>query len=97
MSFSSIDSSGAPRPCVSAIIIVFNGARYLSEAIESVLGQTFADWELIVADDGSTDNSAAIAREYSNTRPNKIRVVAHPDGANHSVRESGSQYPSRED
>jgi glycosyltransferase involved in cell wall biosynthesis len=85
MSFSSIDSPGASRPCVSAIIIVFNGARYLREAIESILGQTFEDWELIVADDGSSDNSAAIAQEYSNAHPNKIRVIAHLDGANHGM------------
>jgi glycosyltransferase involved in cell wall biosynthesis len=85
MSLSSMASPGASRPSVSAIIIVFNGARYLGEAIESILGQTFADWELIVADDGSSDDSAAIAREYSNAFPNKIRVIAHPDGANHGM------------
>jgi glycosyltransferase involved in cell wall biosynthesis len=85
MSFSSIASTGAARPCVSAIIIVFNGARYLSESIESILAQTFGDWELIVVDDGSSDNSAAIAREYADVHPNKIRVIAHPDGANHGM------------
>jgi hypothetical protein len=85
MSLSSMASPGASRPSVSAIIIVFNGARYLGEAIESILGQTFADWELIVADDGSSDDSAAIAQEYSHAYPNKIRVIAHPDGANHGM------------
>ena len=41
---------------------VFNGERFLAEAIESIRGQTFADFELIIVDDGSTDGSADIAR-----------------------------------
>jgi glycosyltransferase involved in cell wall biosynthesis len=64
---------------------VFNGACYLREAIESVLGQTFDDWELIVVDDGSTDDSAAIARSYVKAHPGKIRAIAHPDGGNHGM------------
>ena len=49
---------------VSVIIPVYNGDRYLSEAIESVLGQTYRDWEIIAVDDGSTDNSPQILRQY---------------------------------
>jgi GT2 family glycosyltransferase len=70
---------------VSAIIIVFNGAAYLRQAIESILDQTFPDWELIVVDDGSTDDSAAIAREYVKAYASKIRIIAHADGANHGM------------
>ena len=50
---------------VSVIIPVFNGEKYLREAIESVLAQTYKHTEIIVIDDGSTDNSAKIARHYS--------------------------------
>ena len=47
---------------------VYNGARFLAEAIESVLEQTYAPVELLVVDDGSTDDSAAIARSFEGVR-----------------------------
>jgi glycosyltransferase involved in cell wall biosynthesis len=53
------------KPCVVSVIIpVFNGERYLGEAIESVMTQTYGPIEIIVVDDGSTDNSGAVARHY---------------------------------
>jgi glycosyltransferase involved in cell wall biosynthesis len=52
------------RPLVSVIIPVYNGERYLGEAIDSVLAQTYRPIEVIVVDDGSTDNSAEIAQSY---------------------------------
>lgn len=55
-------------PLVSIIINVRNGAAFLREAIDSVLAQTFADWELILWDDCSTDNSARIIGEYRDPR-----------------------------
>jgi glycosyltransferase involved in cell wall biosynthesis len=75
----------AEGPRVSAITIVFNGEAYLAEAIESVLAQTMPDWELIVCDDGSTDSSRAIAQSYAARVPERIRVLAHPDGLNHGM------------
>ena len=51
-------------PAVSVILPVHNGERYLAEAIESVLAQTFRDFELIVVDDGSTDGSAFIVEQF---------------------------------
>lgn len=59
---------------VSVVLPVFNGARYLGEAIESVLGQTWQDWELIVVDDGSTDGSGAIAAQYA-ARDRRVRLI----------------------
>ena len=56
------------RPAVSVLIPVYNGAAYIGEAIESVLKQTFAPLEILVADDGSTDQSAAIACSYPGVR-----------------------------
>lgn len=52
------------KPLISVIIPVYNGERYLAEAIESVLVQTYRPIEIIVVDDGSTDNSAGIAQSH---------------------------------
>lgn len=59
---------------VSLILPVHNGAPYLSAAIESALGQSFADFELICVDDGSTDDSPHILTRYAN-RDSRIRIV----------------------
>lgn len=53
------------QPEVSICLPVYNGAKYLRQAIESVLAQTYGDFELLVSDDGSSDDSVAIAQEYA--------------------------------
>jgi glycosyltransferase involved in cell wall biosynthesis len=60
-------------PLVTVIINVLNGAATLTEAIDSVLGQTFDDWELIVWDDYSTDGSASVLAGYTDRR---IRYIS---------------------
>lgn len=56
------------KPKISLIMKVYNGERYLREAIDSILAQTFRDFELLIIDDGSTDGSADIVRGYSDAR-----------------------------
>lgn len=55
----------APKPRVSVAIPVYNGEEYLAQTIESVLGQTFVDLELIISDNGSTDRTKEIAESYA--------------------------------
>ena len=63
-------------PLVSIIMNVRNGGAFLREALDSVMAQTFADWELIVWDDCSTDDSAKIVGQYHDQR---IRYFLSPD------------------
>ncbi|MES2692497.1 MAG: glycosyltransferase [Verrucomicrobiota bacterium] len=59
-------------PQVTVLMTVYNGARYVAEAIDSIVGQTFSDFELLIIDDGSTDDSLAVIRRYSDAR---IRLI----------------------
>lgn len=67
--------TGAVPGLVSVVLPVYNGEKYVREAIHSVLAQTYRDWELIVVDDGSADQSLAIAREYAG-KDERIRVFS---------------------
>jgi glycosyltransferase involved in cell wall biosynthesis/GT2 family glycosyltransferase/predicted SAM-dependent methyltransferase len=64
-------------PKVSIFMSMYNTAQYLPETIDSLIAQTFTDWELIIVDDGSADNSLEVARKYQ-TRDNRIRVSGIP-------------------
>ena len=64
-------TSGKP-PVVSAIMPTYNGAPFLAAAIDSVVAQTYTDWELIVVNDGSTDDTVEVLQRYTDPR---IRIV----------------------
>src|SRR5262245_33242968 len=65
------------QPLVSVVTPVFNGALYLRECIESVLAQTYANWEYIIVNNCSTDDTVAIVEEYAK-RDNRISVHNNP-------------------
>jgi len=56
------------QPTLSVLMPVYNGRDYLRPAIDSILNQTFTDFELIIVNDGSTDDSRSIIEEYSDRR-----------------------------
>lgn len=56
------------KPAVSIVMSVYNASPYLKECMDSILSQTFQDFELIIIDDGSTDNSAEIIQSYKDVR-----------------------------
>lgn len=59
---------------ISILMAVYNGERYLREALDSLLAQTYANWQLLCVDDGSTDSSRCILKEYSE-RDSRIVVI----------------------
>ena len=65
------------QPAISVIVIFLNAGRFFEEAIESVFGQTYDHWELLLVDDGSTDGSTDSALRYAARSPNRIRYMEH--------------------
>lgn len=74
-------------PKISIIMGIYNCAETLPEAIDSVLTQTFSDWQLILCDDGSKDNTYGIAKEYQGRFPEKILLLQNEQnmGLNHTL------------
>ena len=62
------DIKGEPSPKVSVVLATYNKAKYLKEAIDSIIKQSMQDWELIIVDDGSTDNTKELISSYSDVR-----------------------------
>ena len=79
----------------SIIIPVYNVERYLRECLDSVLSQSFADWEAVCVNDGSTDGSASILEEYASRDP-RFKVMAQPNGGLSAARNSGMKASSGE-
>ncbi len=65
-------------PLISVILPVYNQEKYIAETIGSILDQSFGDFELLILDDGSTDNSAAVIKEYAAKDP-RIKAYYEPN------------------
>lgn len=72
---------------ISVIISSYNYGRYLEEAINSVIDQAYKDWELIIVDDGSNDNSVEIIKSYC-AKDERIKLFQHADKLNHGLKET---------
>ena len=86
-----------PLPLVSIIMPSYNAARFIAESIESVLAQSYVDWELLITDDCSRDQTLEIAQSYERKDP-RVKVFALPcnSGAaaarNHSLAMARGRY-----
>src|SRR5688500_11070839 len=70
------------EPLVSIIVCFLDEERFLAEAVDSVLAQTFDDWELWLVDDGSRDASSSIARQLAASTPGRIEYLEHAGHTN---------------
>ncbi|HVP08371.1 MAG TPA: glycosyltransferase [Burkholderiales bacterium] len=88
-------------PRVTVLMAVRDGAPHLDEAVRSVIAQSFADWEFVIVDDGSTDDTAAILERYRRADA-RIRVVPQPrqglaESLNRGLRLARGSYVARMD
>lgn len=72
---------------ISIITANYNYAQYIEEAINSVISQSYQDWELIIVDDGSSDNSVELIKSYCE-KDSRIKLLMHENGANKGLKES---------
>jgi glycosyltransferase involved in cell wall biosynthesis len=88
------------KPLVSVIMSVYNGERYLREAIESTLKQTFRDFEFLIINDGSTDGTAEILKSYHDPRIkiiNNKKNIGLTKSLNKGLRFAKGEYIARQD
>lgn len=89
-------------PLISVIMAVYNGEKYLVESIESIINQTFQDFEFIIIEDGSNDDSLRIIKEYQN-KDNRIRIIKNkeniglPASLNRGLKIAKGKYIARQD
>lgn len=86
---SSIDNPSHHKPVFSVVMPIYNTARYLKEAIDSVLAQSYPQFELICVNDGSTDNSSDIVRSYNDSR---IRLIEQKNRGLSGARNTGINH-----
>jgi len=80
------DEYGEERPLLSVVIPLYNKARYIRRALDSVLAQTFEDFEVIVVNDGSTDGSEKVVERYTDPR---VRLVSQENVGECAARNRG--------
>ena len=78
---------------ISVIIPAYNAAKTIVRCVDSLLSQTYQDWELIIMDDGSTDNTLDVCQSFQDKR---IQVYHKPNGGVSSARNYGLTYAKGE-
>ena len=82
-------------PAISIICPVYNAQKFIQKCLNSIVQQTFNDWELILVDDGSPDNSGVICDEYA-AKDERIKVIHKKNGGVSSARQAGLEAASGE-
>ena len=77
-------------PQISVIVPVYNVEKYIDRCVQSILGQTYSDFELILVDDGSPDNAPAMCDEWA-AKDSRIRVIHKENGGLSSARNAGME------
>ncbi len=96
----SIHDIANKHPLVSVIVPLYNGGRFIESTLKSIISQSYDCYEILVVDDGSTDDGPAKVATLLNDFPERIRLLHHPDRANHgiaasrnlAIREAGGTY-----
>lgn len=83
----------SPPPTITIVIPAYNAARYLSQTLDSVLKQTFNDWQCLIVDDGSTDDTPSIAQDYANQDP-RFTAITQPNAGVAAARNLGAEAAS---
>ncbi|MBX4263669.1 glycosyltransferase family 2 protein [Clostridium estertheticum] len=73
---------------ISIIVPIYNGSKYIKECLEMIMDQTFKDFELIIIDDGSTDNSKEMCKEYAKI-DSRIKLISKENGGTWAARNRG--------
>lgn len=83
------------RKLISIIVPAYNAARYISETIESIRAQTYQEWELLIVDDGSTDNTKLIVNSYCEV-DKRVKYIYQVNGRQGKARNNGLAHASGE-
>jgi glycosyltransferase involved in cell wall biosynthesis len=80
---------------ISVIVPIYNVEKYLTRALDSILAQTYHDWEAILVDDGSIDKSGSIADEYAQ-KDERFKVIHKENGGLSDARNVGTEHVTGE-
>ena len=90
-------------PKISIIMGIYNCGKTLDEALKSILDQTYTDWEIVMCDDGSSDNTLEIAEKYQANYPEKVTVLKNEQNMglnatlNKCLKATKGEYIARQD
>ena len=69
------------KPETQILLATYNGAEFLEEQLRSIMNQTYTNWEILARDDGSTDETMGILKNFQQTHPGKINIIEDNDGS----------------
>jgi glycosyltransferase involved in cell wall biosynthesis len=83
------------NPLVSVIMPAYNAEKYITDSINSVIAQTYTEWEIIVIDDGSTDNTSSVVKKITE-KDNRVKYIYQENGRQGKARNNGIRHSQGE-